>query len=787
MRRYRDLSVKVKVPLVMGIASVVVFGLVCLFLSMPLRNRSVEDSSKLAQQSAISAKDQLAERINGAARVIRAYSGIVENMFETGVIPLEKKREFLISELQLLTQHEILLTDVWCIFEPNAFGGSDSYFTNKPGNSSEGVFAPSIAKGKLTTIPENLIGFLSEIPKRTEKETITEVYTEMVNGDEVKMFSVGIPIIAKGKYIGVIGTDFYTSELSDLIVSLTNKNHRFRIATDKGIIALHADQARIGAQVDRGDPETLKRILEGKLFEGFGLFDGNEVYKIFVPIHLLNENIKPWFFALNIPSEEVYENARKMIFYLLIYCIFGVILIVAVGWFLVVPILKDVSDVTQIIDTLSLGNINLQIDDNKAKDEIGRMKSKLQQLIQGLKDIADFAHNIGKGNLNAEYHLLSDDDVLGNSLLEMRVSLQNAEKEQTLRTKEEEQRNWGTAGLAKFAEILRRDNNDMEALSYNIISNLVKYLGINQGGIFVMNEAEREDDRFLEMKGCFAYDRKKFVNKQIRPGEGLVGTCYLEGELIYLTDVPNSYITITSGLGNANPKAILICPLKVNDQIFGVIELASFAEFEPYQLDFVQKVSESIASTISTVNVNIRTSRLLAQTKLQTEEMANQEEELRQNMEEMQATQEEARRREVELQDTLAKIKEVQAAGAEKEHEMQQFHNGIFATNNVVEFSKEGIVTNVNQNLCNLFGLDRSVFIGNHMSVFNGEEVYNQIMRHLTAGKLFENVNEVNANGKILTIRQKFLPIISRDGQLERAMLLAFHDQEADLRKNRDE
>jgi len=164
----------------------------------------------------------------------------------------------------------------------------------------------------------------------------------------------------------------------------------------------------------------------------------------------------------------------------------------------------------------------------------------------------------------------------------------------------------------------------------------------------------------------------------------------------------------------------------------------------------------------------------LEQTKLQAEEMANTEEELRQNMEEMQATQEESRRREAELQDSLATVQEIQAAAKAKEHEMQQFYDGIYATNNVVEFSSDGIVTNVNQNLCNLFGLDRSVFVGTHMATFNGEEVYNLIMRNLTNGKHFENVNEVNAKGKILTIRQKFMPITNSDGLLERAMLLAF-------------
>jgi CHASE3 domain sensor protein len=264
--------------------------------------------------------------------------------------------------------------------------------------------------------------------------------------------------------------------------------------------------------------------------------------------------------------------------------------------------------------------------------------------IQNLQKASAFIKSIAGGDYSASWQGLTDQnqelnaDNLTGDLIKMRDQMKKVKEA-------DEKRIWSTDGLARFSEVARNNQNDISKLCNEVIQFLTKHMKAQQGSLFLLRD-EKGEEPYLELAACYAFDRKKYITKKLELGSGLVGQAYLEGRTIFLTKLPQGYITITSGLGGATPNCLIIVPMKANDRVEAVLEMASFTKFEPHEIEFLEKTGEVIASSLSTTKTNERTTKLLAESQQQAEALKSQEEELRQNMEEMQATQESMRRME---------------------------------------------------------------------------------------------------------------------------------------------
>jgi len=443
----------------------------------------------------------------------------------------------------------------------------------------------------------------------------------------------------------------------------------------------------------------------------------------------LNKNIKYVSIVLSLFALIIYLGIRKVV-------------------------IHPIDELSKDIEILSRGKIVNTLE-SSSSGVISVIYSSFNIMLNRLKKTTAFANEIGDGNLEATLEGVTEEDVLGKSLIRMRDNLVNAKEIEEKNKLEENKRTWATKGQAEFADILRNNSENMNVFATNIITKLVKYTKSNQGSLFIVNS---ENEEMLDLVATYAYDRKKYINGSIEVGEGLVGTCAIEKETIFLTDVPNDYINIKSGLGGANPKSIIIVPLKLENKIFGVIELASFNVYEEYQIKFVEKLCESIASTLSVTRTNILTNSLLEQSKLQAEELSAAEEELRQNLEEMTATQEQ--------------LAENNKENLRKNNELRAQMDAINKFALVSKTDPKGIITYVNDLFCEVAGYSREKLIGKPHNIVRHSDMpksaFENLWKTIKAGKVWSGkITNLAKDGSSYLVDANISPIYDENGDLK--------------------
>ncbi len=263
---------------------------------------------------------------------------------------------------------------------------------------------------------------------------------------------------------------------------------------------------------------------------------------------------------------------------------------------------------------------------------------------------ARFAQMIGKKEFAADLGVVSDKDELGKALILMRNNL-------ALTDIKENELNWIARGKDQISDILRQHNN-IQVLAYETLIKLIKYINAIQGSFYIFDD----DTKKIVNTATFAYNRKKFVNQEYTIGQGLIGQAAYELELIYRREIPENYVTISSGiLGDKKPKSLIIIPLISDSKLQGIIEIASLEEsVSDLTLKFVREIGDIIGQTIFNLKVNSRTERLLKEAQNMTETLQQNEAELRQNAVDMRVAQEELEKTNRQLEGQIEEVENAQ-------------------------------------------------------------------------------------------------------------------------------
>jgi signal transduction histidine kinase/DNA-binding response OmpR family regulator len=233
-------------------------------------------------------------------------------------------------------------------------------------------------------------------------------------------------------------------------------------------------------------------------------------------------------------------------------------------------------------------------------------------------------------------------------------------------TQKNAEQDWLKTNLAKFSRMLQ-GQRDLTNVGRMVLSELCPVVMAQLAEFYVLDGGE--DPPRLTLLAGYGSEGQKSLGKHIGLGERLVGQCALEKRVVLLNNVPPDYVRISSGLGDAAPRSVLVLPLIFEGQVKGVLELASLEGFNPTHQSFLEQLSESISIVLNTIEANMRTEDLLKQSQSLAQQLQARQQELQNTNEELQ---EKARLLAHQNQEVERKNQEVEQARQALEEKAKQ-------------------------------------------------------------------------------------------------------------------
>lgn len=539
--------------------------------------------------------------------------------------------------------------------------------------------------------------------KLNKAEDVTDPYPYSFNKiDSILVTSAWKPVLENKQFVGLAGVDVSLERYENIVSKIRPYEGSFAIlfGNDCSVIA-GGQNHYVSRSIEDNFPEidetfdVQERIRKGERFDITGTERGVEYYISFSPITVGNSE-RSWSLAIAVPVDEVYKEANNRLIFAIVVGVIGLSILAIVITFIATYISRPLKDMASKLRNLEKGIFH--IEDKlivKSEDEIGEVARSVNKLIDTLNETARFANDIGRGKLNTNYELLSSDDTLGKALLEMRSNLLHARLDEEQRKNQEAQQNWIQKGIADSGIILRQGVENMEEFGQNITSFLVKFVEANQGGFFIIDDFEPSDIH-IKLVAAYAFDKRRIREKRIEMNEGLISMAVKEREIIYLTNIPKGYFMITSGFGAKLPTSLVLMPLIFEDIVYGVIEIASFEEIAPYQMQFLEQVSERIGAFLANLKKSLRTNILLEASQRQAEKLINSEKEFKSQFNNL-------HKEHFELHERLLKIEDL--------------YDITYSTFGIAEFTKDGYFERVNEKYNELYFVENSPIGERHISV----------------------------------------------------------------------
>jgi two-component system, chemotaxis family, sensor kinase CheA len=326
-------------------------------------------------------------------------------------------------------------------------------------------------------------------------------------------------------------------------------------------------------------------------------------------------------------SNKTYNLATKMI---LAYVIVGFLIGIGVTILILHSVTGNLNKVTSVMTKVAFSRADkLPRIKVNSKDEIGEIAMAFNEMAQAL-----------------EKHITQEKE------------LKKAAEEQS----------WLTTKIAEIATMYPGIGN-LETLAHLFITKVTPIVGANYG-LFYIKHSIGDEVRYQKL-GAYAYNQQHEVGAEsFRLGEGIVGQCALENRMIWLNQVPDNYIKIISGLGEARPSNILIIPAEFEGEVLAVIELASFESFSHLEQMLLKEVMSNLGINIKSILRHMQVEKLLQESQTLTEELQSQSEELQLQQEELRTTNEQLEKQYESSEQKTIELEKIKSILEEKAHQL---------------------------------------------------------------------------------------------------------------------
>ena len=651
---------------------------------------------------------------------------------------------------------------IYMVWEPDMFDGRDYLYANAEYHDSTGRFVPLFVKHSDGIIEHDLVSNYNDNTDvnsyyyfKTKKNVmVLEPVIKRENAQNLLVLPVIYPLHFGTKLLGVIGADYVINSINQSLSAIErSKSSQLLIFTPNGKIAASPEkELLIGRDLQTVFPENPDfYYIKFRRGEDFEQLTENE--------YIINRTCTVpdigthYSICMIVDKDALYHDGNLALMWSLI---------VGFGLFVLLLLLifafrnfymRQIKLLTEKGENLTNVEKDYIQGGSLYVPEFKRLDSVLYKYYKTFVKIKELNRQIETYQYDNELDTLPQDNQFQKSYNNMLETLRQITVQENERKEKEKAQLWITEGVAAVNDSMRIGSNKVDILSGNILMTLVKYTKAVLGGLYIYSK--EEDGEYLNLNAAVAFDKKKAVRIKIEKGVGLVGTCALEKQAIFLDKLPDDYINVFTGLGKSKPRFLAILPMLYDGELIAVAEMAFIRPLNAPEKEFLSVVSSTIASSLVTAKINEQTENLMQQFRSQADALASNEKEMTENINKLKTEQQKSLEREVEMNGLLDAI-----------------NNSMLS----VEFSTAGVLLTANEKYLKTMHYELAEIQGMNIFEFikGSREELETVMTQVLQGKFYEaETMRKTKNGETKWFLSTYTPYYNFEGTISKILFFA--------------